>query len=109
MITELKPTNLISVEVPEDANNYTLGIPKKLRYNSNKKHEYINFEGNFKIIGEVTKDKIGFDVIKLGEVPLSSKEEQELLNSNDKIDFRKLLAANGLTNFSKLVIFQKII
>jgi hypothetical protein len=108
MVTELKPTNLIAVEVAPDASNYRWGhhvfgiivYPNDLCYDTSlnvwKEGDIIVPEGNYKILGEVTKDKIGFDVKELGEVPLSSKESHELLNSNDKIDFYKFLAANGL-------------
>lgn len=103
MITELKPTNLIAVEVAPDASKYELeraNISVDLLYSTNlniwQQGSVILKQGNYKILGEVTKDKIGFDVEKLGEVPLSSKEANELLNSNDKINFWKLLAANGL-------------
>lgn len=74
MITELKPTNLIAVEVAPDANGYTFGhlvfgeliYPKDLFYNTkmnvwNVGNEILP-EGNYKILGEATKDKIGFDV-----------------------------------------------
>jgi hypothetical protein len=74
MITELKPTTLIAAEVAPDASNYRFGskvlneilFPNDLYYDT-----YLNIyhtgnvimpEGKYKIVGEVTKDNIGFDV-----------------------------------------------
>lgn len=65
MITELKPTNLIAVEVAPDASNYRFGehLKSTLYWHDRNSGRNIYFpEGSYKILGEVTKDKIGFDV-----------------------------------------------
>lgn len=72
MITELKQTNLIAVEVPKSAMKYILASYNNNGYYSNDLY-YATTESLFnnvcfpaseskiKILGEVTKDKIGFD------------------------------------------------
>ena len=64
MITELKPTNLIAVEVKTNACNYRI-VRKSLFFNETDEPAVprtLELQNNCKILGEVTKDKIGFDV-----------------------------------------------
>ena len=108
MIKQLSPTNLFSVEVAPDASNYRFGdyvfgekiYPNDLCYDTEENvwnlGNAILHEGNYKILGEVIKDKRGFDISKLKEVALTIQESNSLLGKNDKIDFYKLLADNGL-------------
>lgn len=62
---QLKPTNLIAVEVPEDAINSRFYIEGTLFVDTPDKRAIIvdNFSGgNYSILGEVTKEGIQFDV-----------------------------------------------
>ena len=100
MITELKPTNLIAVEVPKDAKDFCVkehivrnAIDSRdeyeLNFQNGNKEEYLILRYNYKIVGTVTKDKIGFDVEKAK--PFSGDKFFNHLK-----DVYVLLAANGL-------------
>lgn len=103
MITELKPTNLIAVEFPSESGFFSVDMWSKwmISYDPDLNTEegnfgYFNVGYKFKIIGEVTKDRIGFKQNDLPTTLLCKQQADELLNHNDKIDFYKLLEANGL-------------
>jgi hypothetical protein len=108
MIKELKPTNLLAADFPANALNfktasidtnwifYTLeGLVKKT----------LLPKGNYKILGEVTKDKIGFDVEPYLDSNIISmygvKDYKDYIDSGNRYQqssksFYSLLAANGI-------------
>lgn len=115
MKKELKPTNLIAVEVPKSAMKYILASYNNNGYYSNDLY-YATTESLFnnvcfpaseskiKILGEVTKDKIGFDVEpyveKLNGGSYADYEHGgnvlKIRSLNKEESFYSLLAANGL-------------
>ena len=61
MITEIKDTNLIAVEVPTDASDYRILNNILLNFESVDTNLIFLHSKCDKILGETTKDKIGFD------------------------------------------------
>lgn len=122
MITELKQTNLIAVDVAPDASNFEIlnsenyldknNIPKgakgDLCYLTEQNVWHIGNvilpDGKFKILGTVIKDKIEFDVEpyvdKLNGGSYADYEHGgnalKIRNLNKEESFYSLLAANGL-------------
>lgn len=109
MITELKPTNLIAVEVAQDASNYRFESKIEVMYDT---EDNIWQQGDFelppiisyKILGEVTKDKIGFDVEPYAEKEMNGFYKNYSWDGSGRYygyltpydSFRSLLAINGL-------------
>ena len=128
MITELKPTNLIAVEVPIDSFGFYTTYEDKYTslWLSEPKNEYespfgkVNEPYNYfpalfetsrskgapeiKILGEVTKDKIGFNVEPYAEKEMNGFYKNYSWDGSGKYygyltpydSFRSLLAINGL-------------
>lgn len=139
MITELKPTNLFSVKVPVDTYDYSYDSYRNwISANvDGKYHNTVDWfsyklpEGKYKILGEVTKDRIEFDVKSYlwhelksvgyvwmdynlydheatgngREVVYKDKRPHKFDEPEDS--FYSLLEANGLTSFEKLLIIEK--
>jgi hypothetical protein len=115
-MTELKPTNLIAFEVPQDANYFYLDKIEEdnyeLQFISGGAEHGRGLEFESIILGEVTKDEIGFDVepyIVLDEINAGRKlylifgkyynepRHERVLSTTDKKEvFKSLLVANGL-------------
>jgi hypothetical protein len=97
MITQLSPTNLIAVEVPINSGFFMKDKnPNVINYDPDVNTEeggweFINLSFKFNVLGEVTKDKIGFDV-----KPYSDKYNTGFYREHKEKSFYYLLAANGL-------------
>lgn len=118
MITELKPTNLIAVEVPKYASDFFLIKPANYFHINYELPEYhsgvalfyndfggkCNYPTKIKILGEVTKDKIGFDVEPYAEKEMNGFYKNYSWDGSGRYygyltpydSFRSLLAINGL-------------
>ena len=122
---QLKPTNLIAVEVPEDAINSRFYIEGTLFVDTPDKRAIIvdNFSGSsYSILGEVTKEGIQFDVEPyieklrwakpyhdLFSIVGVNKEDSVWWTNNPKESFQSLLQANNveIPEGKKLLILLK--
>lgn len=125
---QLKPTNLIAVEVPEDAINSRFYIEGTLFVDTPDKRAIIvdNFSGSsYSILGEITKEGIQFDVepyigihivnktkYYYNYLPFEGMDFRDIIDNSFKTSqksFQSLLQANNveIPEGKKLLIFLK--
>ncbi|MCA9496038.1 MAG: hypothetical protein KC589_03785 [Nanoarchaeota archaeon] len=125
---QLKPTNLIAVEVPEDAINSRFYIEGTLFVDTPDKRAIIvdNFSGSsYSILGEITKEGIQFDVepyigihivnktkYYYNYLPFEGMDFRDIIDNSFKTSqksFQSLLEANNIEipEGKKLLILLK--